>query len=177
MHWDSLIIGLVVGTLLGAALFVRGSIRRTTERRRTRAAAKRGYAAEADAPKMLKAAGYTVIESHPQATYTWWLDDEEQTSTIRPDWLVERDGLIWVVEVKSGARSNPRSRNTRRQLLEYQIYYPADGLLVIDAELDEIHTVEFPTPAPTSPLGFSAGLLVGSLLCASLLTAYWIIGR
>ena len=104
-----------------------------------------GTRGESRAAKLLKKAGYAVLDEQVERQGTVLLDGEEHTFKLRADALVERDGKRLVVEVKGGAQAAQISnRATRRQLLEYACHYDVDGVLLVDAHGGSIHRVEFP---------------------------------
>ena len=104
-----------------------------------------GTRGESRATKLLKKAGYTVLDEQVERQGSVLLDGDEHTFKLRADALVERDGKRLVVEVKGGPQAAQISnRNTRRQLLEYACHYDVDGVLLVDAHGGSIHRVEFP---------------------------------
>ena len=64
---------------------------------------------------------------------------------LRADLLVERDGMRFIAEVKTGERApDPSFPPTRRQLLEYRLAFDPYGVLLVDVEAGEIFEVDFP---------------------------------
>ena len=133
--------GLAVGLTL-AALVAAGRAR--WHRWRSRRRVVRGKRLEAQAPAHLAREGFRVVASQPAVDYSWLLDDEIRTTRLTADFLAVRRGRRYVVEVKSGAGATPERRATRRQLLEYAVAYPVDGVLLFDAEQDRLRRVDFP---------------------------------
>lgn len=187
MPWTAWLLGAVV-VLLAIALTWRIAVHRTTRgRRRALGAAAHGRSMEARAPALLEARGFTIVETHPQRSYVFTVNDVEETAWLRADLLVERDGARFVVEIKTGRAARPTVRGTRRQLLEYALHYAVDAVLLLDADRDVLTVVDFdgmapepsedpPTAAPTglSPTRlFTRGVVVGAA-CVGLL---WIILR
>ena len=131
----------------------------------TRAA--RAMLGEANAEAMLINEGYEILDR--QARHTWYpmLDDESIPTELRVDFLVERDGQRFAAEVKTGDLAPSLSTAaTRRQLLEYAIALPIDGVLLVTPETGIIQRVTFPSreilrEAPTSSL---RAILVGVVL-------------
>lgn len=160
----ALILGLIGGALVVAAW---AALRDHGRRRRVRRAAARGYAGEAEAPGVLRAAGFSIVEAQPRATYEYWVDGEPVVGEMCPDFLVRRRGRRYVAEVKTGAGRRPTSRGTRRQLLEYAIYFEVDGVVLVDADAGVVFEVEFPAPAPpTRPARWLLFSLVGAVIAA-----------
>jgi Holliday junction resolvase-like predicted endonuclease len=110
-----------------------------------------GLVAEEQAAKLLKKAGYRVLESQVVGEVELELNGERCVCEIRLDYVVEREGEEWLVEVKSGSRApDPTSPTTRRQLLEYCLAFETDRILLVDMEEREIHEVVFPMLTPPS---------------------------
>lgn len=108
----------------------------------------------------LEDAGFAIEGAQVAADYDLEVDDTKITISVRADFLVRRGGRRYVVEVKSGAVA-PRLQTpgTRRQLLEYQVAFAVDGLLLFDAEAQELHAVTFPSEART-PRGWGGAVFV-----------------
>lgn len=139
---------------------------RRRHRRRARAAA-HGRAMEDRAPAALARRGYRVITRHPSYTIEWWVDDAPRSLTLEPDLLVARGRRRYLVEVKTGGAARVEQRDTRRQLLEYAVYCDCDGVLLYDADRDQLQSVEFPLPrAPARSARYAAvwafGVVVGA---------------
>lgn len=107
----------------------------------------RARVAESAAPRILAHFGYEVLGAQVPGEYTLAVDGQEVSVALRADFIVARQGRQYIAEVKSG-RSAPllSTSATRRQLLEYLIAFPVDGVLLVDAENRRIHEVRFPTP-------------------------------
>ena len=112
--------------------------------RQTARSRKIGAAGERRGIKMLRKAGYRILEHQPSGRAKVRIDDQPQCFRVRADALVKRDGMVFVVELKGGEMvSTLRHRHTRRQLLEYSLAFDVDGVLLVDAYAGNIHTVEF----------------------------------
>ena len=146
------------------ALIRRALTRRHDPYEHARRAAEWGHEREAAAANALMRAGYTVLKRHPEARYTLTIDDTPREVRMRADYLVSRGGRRWVVEVKTGAGAAPARRDTRRQLLEYALYYPVSGVLLFNGEDETIEHVEFPRSEGSVRPRFWTGLFVGSAL-------------
>ncbi len=95
---------------------------------------------------MLRAHGYAILGSQVTIEYPIEVDGETIAMGLRADYLVSKDGARYIAEVKTGTRA-PRidTAATRRQLLEYEIAFDVDGVLLVDADAERVHTVAFPT--------------------------------
>lgn len=185
----SLTVWLLVVVLLGAAIGLTWYITRhraTRGRRTSLTAAAHGRAMEALAPAMLQRRGFEVLAEQVDCRYEFLVDGDPREATLRADMLAARDGKRYVVEVKTGKSGKATHRGTRRQLLEYAMYYDVDAVLLLDADRDVVFEVTFPAepdgdtvvevPSPAEPIDgsqmkFVAGLCVG----AAAVGALWIL--
>jgi hypothetical protein len=148
-----------------------------TWRRRRRLGVRfaRARQGESRARELLEARGYAVLDAQLTRSYTLSIDGQGVVVPLRADYLVERDGLSFVAEAKTGAHAPQiRTPATRRQLLEYRIAYDVDGVLLVDAEKERVHVVRFPFAErkpreASSPLGW---LILGLGLAALIVTAW-----
>lgn len=127
---------------------------------RGRAANIRGQRGERAAEKLLARRGYRTLARQAQHTYPVQLGDETVDVTLSADFVVERSGRTYVAEVKTGERA-PRFENaeTRRQLLEYQLGFGVDSVLLVDVDAGELREVRFPIARPRAPLSSFAWIL------------------
>lgn len=130
---------LVIG--LGLALVLaRREPGRASQRRNAVAQAGEG-AAEA----LLEAEGFSVLERQVSVEGALCLDGDEVAFRVRLDLRVERDGLLYIAEVKTGTLApDPSFPATRRQLREYAALLPDHGILLVDMESETITEVAFP---------------------------------
>lgn len=113
--------------------------------RRAVARAARAGAGEALAETLLEHHGYQIIDR--QVRCLWWIevDGEQEEVELRADLLVQRDGVRFVAEVKTGERApDPAYPPTRRQLLEYALAFAPYEVLLVDVEAQDIYEVAFP---------------------------------
>jgi hypothetical protein len=100
---------------------------------------------ESRAHALLEAHGYAVLDAQLTRSYTHSIDGQGVVVPLRADFVVERDGLRFVAEAKTGAHATQiRTPATRRQLLEYRVAYDVDGVLLVDADKERVHVVRFP---------------------------------
>ena len=73
------------------------------------------------------------------------VDGESWEVLCRADLLVEdADGARFVAEVKTGRMApEPTRPATRRQLLEYWLVFPVDGVLLVDMAAGRVRAVRF----------------------------------
>ena len=80
-----------------------------------------GKAYERKAATLLKKAGYRILDKQPILTMTLELEGKDHDFDITPDFLVEKDGERFYVEVKTWHGETPAIHHAaiRRQVLEY----------------------------------------------------------
>ncbi len=163
---------------LGAwlALRARRSWKRWLLLRRMR----RARNSERGARAWLEANGFRILEEQSTRAAQFVVDGTTQPFIVRADYLVERDGVRAVVEVKTGAVADPANRATRRQVLEYAWVYDVDAVYLFDADAGRLLAIRVPSagPAQTATRGRRSWLPVVIALAAGLalgLTAafYW----
>jgi hypothetical protein len=148
---------LVAAAALGFALLqtLRLALRSWRARRRVVAAAERGAWGEARAEDLLRRQGLRVVGRQVAVRYECTVDDDPVSVALRADYVVAEGEDRYVAEVKTGELA-PRIETaaTRRQLLEYCVAFRAldvKGVLLVDAENDRVHRVEFPLVAGRAP--------------------------
>jgi CRISPR/Cas system-associated exonuclease Cas4 (RecB family) len=139
-------VAFVVLLLLLAIALVGWWSAHTRTRRRNRARQRRATRGEELAESLVEALGMTVVERQAGRAWTLEVDGVEREVLSRADLLAEdAEGGRWVVEVKTGERApDPALPATRRQLLEYLLAFEVEGVLLVDAETEEVHEVRFP---------------------------------
>lgn len=114
-------------------------------RRRVARSRRLGAQGEADGLWLLEEAGYRVMDTQVTGEIVVVVDGRPETHYVRADALVSRRGREFVAELKSTSRqASVANRATRRQLMEYVFAFDPDGVLLVDAEAGEVHTVVFP---------------------------------
>ncbi len=129
---------LVVAWLIFAWRWERGRVRRGNLGRLR--IAQRG---ESDAEKLLQSEGYAILERQLSLRWTLWVDGEPESVLSRADLLVERHGLTYIAEVKTGTVADPTKPSTRRQLLEYLHAFDVDGVLLVDPAEALVQAITF----------------------------------
>jgi hypothetical protein len=181
--WIPTLILLLALAALAGALVARAAARQWMRLRMARIR-RQGRHGERRAPAVLAAAGYRVLQEQPEREAHLAVDGQRRPYRVRADFLAGRGSgpreRRYVVEVKTGRRApDPCHAATRRQLLEYQVLYRADGVLLLDMEAGWLHRITWPDlardpgrrPARRDcrwlwalgagfALGFGAGLLV-----------------
>lgn len=137
-----LIAAILLAFTLGFAAALR--IHRWTQQRRGDRNRKVGRRAEKNALTLLKAEGFTLVDPKPRLTHTLWIDGDPETFSITPDYIVQRDGQHYVVEVKRYKdHGGINNAGIRRQVTEYLVAANLPCLLVTMPE-GQIQLVELP---------------------------------
>lgn len=124
----------------------------------------RGLIAEKQAAKYLRRHGYQIMAEQLQESITVYVNGEPQKSTVRADFLVRKGWRTYIVEVKSGQQGTVRQAATRRQLLEYELVYQPDGIILLDMEHHNLQKIAFAYTAQRHSRWRRYGLM-GLLAC------------
>ncbi|CAN5891625.1 hypothetical protein BH11MYX4_BH11MYX4_69880 [soil metagenome] len=152
--------GLLLQTLVLAS-------RRWLRRRRMSVRMRRALRGEERAAAWLEELGFAILGAQVEAIHEVRVDERAFAITLRADYLVERAGARYVVEVKTGAVAPKiETSATRRQMLEYRIAFDVDGVLLVDAEAGRVHEVTFPSLHAPEPNRRPWGVLAFVLLAA-----------
>ena len=112
--------------------------------RASRARNARAQWGESEAEKLLADEGFVVVDWQVERSWSMWVDGEPVEVGVRADLIVERDGQMYVAEVKTGRLApKPTFAATRRQLLEYDLVFADHGLLLVNVEQGAIHDIAF----------------------------------
>lgn len=146
LHDPDILTGLLL-TLLALVLVLTFALFFLSGRGSRRSRARVEHAAEGEraAEILLESLGYEILERQASRRWTMRIDGEDREILARADFIVQRSGLTWVAEVKTGAlATDPTYPPTRRQLLEYLFVFDPDGLLLVDPDAKRVFDVSFP---------------------------------
>ncbi len=88
---------------------------------------------EIKATVFLKKNGFKILKEQYNTKIIILLNDIPTEIQIRPDFLVSKDGLLCIVDVKTGEKAiDPLNSMTRRQLLEYSLIPGIDAVYLLD---------------------------------------------
>ena len=104
---------------------------------------RRGKRGETKAIKLLEKHGYQIIQAQVTLPGHLYVDDDRLDFDIRPDYLVERDGVQYLAEVKTGDAAKVVNRSTRRQLFEYARLGSTDTIVLVDATTGTVSKIRF----------------------------------
>lgn len=127
----------------------------------------RGLVAEKQAAKYLRRHGYQILAEQLQESITVYVNGEPQKSTVRADFLVRKGWKTYIVEVKSGQQGSIHQSATRRQLLEYELVYQPNGIILLDMEHHNLQKIAFAYPAQRHSTWRRYGV-IGVLICMAL---------
>jgi hypothetical protein len=139
----ALVAALALAVAFVQALFLAG--RRWARRRRMAIRMERAQDGEERAARLLEEHGFVVSGAQAVVEHAVRIDDRVVVVALRADYLAEKNGARYVVEVKTGALAPKiETSATRRQMLEYRIAFDVDGVVLVDAESGRVHEVTFP---------------------------------
>lgn len=99
---------------------------------------------EKKAVNLLKKYNFNILSEQPVINYPFYINDEINTITLRPDFIAERNNKKYIIDVKTGnIATNPTYSQTRRQLLEYSVISGIDGVFLLDMERIKLIKVSF----------------------------------
>jgi len=104
---------------------------------------KRGLQKEKEAEKWFLRQGYRILSSQPVREGFLLLDQKKEQFEVQPDFILEKQGQKWVVDVKSGRHGSVTLAATRRQLREYAAMFPECKCGMLDARSWTFHEIEF----------------------------------
>ena len=104
---------------------------------------KRGNKGEKTSVELLEKNGFRILNKQIKLRGYFFIDGEKTEFDLRPDFLVEKDGVEYIAEIKTGDVANPSNRNTRRQLHEYSYYSGQENILLVDPTKRSIKLVSF----------------------------------
>lgn len=105
---------------------------------------RRGRRAEMNACTLLESEGFEILDAQPHFTSSLMVNGDLSQFDITPDFLVVKDGVRYVVEVKSfNDRTGVANAGVRRQVMEY---LHATGLpcLLVRMPGGDIDMIELP---------------------------------
>jgi len=116
---------------------------------------KRGLVKEKEAYKVLKKLGYKIVGNNVKYNYPLQVEKDNINVGLEIDYLVERRGKTYIVEVKSGqSASQITNISTRRQILEYSLFIKNDGVFLLDMENEKLQEISFPVKHKNRPKPF-----------------------
>ena len=104
---------------------------------------KRGRKSERKAIKLLIKNGYKVINQQLTTKGYLYENGNRVDFKVRPDFMVVKDKVTYVAEIKTGLSASIETISTRRQLLEYSKLFNSSKVILVDISKKEIKVIEF----------------------------------
>ena len=104
---------------------------------------KRGRKSERKAIKLLIKKGYKIINQQLTTKGYLYENGNKVDYKVRPDFLVTKDKVTYVAEIKTGLSASIETISTRRQLLEYSKLFNSSKVILVDISKKEIKVIEF----------------------------------
>ena len=104
---------------------------------------KRGKKGEMTAIKLLEKKGFKILNEQINLNGYFFINGNLKKFDLRPDLLVEKNGVEYIAEIKTGEVADPSNINTRRQLHEYSYYGNQDVVLLVDPLKKSINELSF----------------------------------
>ena len=146
--------------LLTAGAYFQQLITRAKKRSLLQTHRSNGVLGEAKAKQYLLKHGFTILKEQAYSEHQLIIDGTPHKFQLRTDFIVSKNGVISVVDAKSGEEgSEPTNSSTRRQLFEYFIYCKADTAYIYNSKEDTLHEVTFVIDT-TSRRAFPIGYIV-----------------
>ncbi|MDO5576819.1 MAG: hypothetical protein Q4F84_07040 [Fibrobacter sp.] len=123
---------------------------------------------ETKAHDYLVSNGFRILDEQAVIKPGMTIDNEKHEFTIRADFIASKNGRKVLVEAKTGASVNPTNPLTRRQLLEYFIYYDVETIYLFDAENDLLREISFCLDRTPQKKRFVWGVVTGIVISAVL---------
>ncbi len=98
---------------------------------------------EKNSIKLLEANGYKILDEQIKLNGYFFIDNKLNKFDLRPDLLVEKNGIKYIAEIKTGEVANPNNRYTRRQMHEYSYYSNKDDVLLVNPTNKSIKKLTF----------------------------------
>ena len=102
-----------------------------------------GNLGEKKARNLLIKNGYKILEEQLNLKGKLLENKKMVSFLIKPDFLVKKNNIIYIAEVKTGKSTSIKDRNTRRQLVEYVTNLKSNKALLIDISKKSISYIEF----------------------------------
>jgi ABC-type antimicrobial peptide transport system permease subunit len=99
-----------------------------------------------DAGKVLKAAGFVILESPAKRSLMTIVDGRNYFGEAVADFLVKKEKKTYAVKIQTSPVLDFTEPTFRRLLLECEYAFGPDGLITFDPQTKEIHHVNFSSP-------------------------------
>ena len=104
---------------------------------------KRGRKSERKAIKLLIKKGYKILNQQLTTKGYLYENGNRVDYKVRPDFMVVKDKVTYVAEIKTGLSASIETISTRRQLLEYSKLFNSSKVILVDISKKKIKVIEF----------------------------------
>ena len=161
---------IIIGILLVIAL--KYKIEQFNKKRKQKKRFSRGVMLENRARGFLRDKGYSIVSEQEICYHRYKVNGKNFESKIILDYVVQKNGKKYIVEVKSGKSAiSVKDKNSRRQLLEYDFVIENDGIFLLDMENRVMNLVKFYSKEDNQNLSFYKFLLIIAVL--GVLIPFW----
>lgn len=144
MEIKPIYLAIVVGVVVMLAYFSWCALKMKLGELRVKRARKHGLEVEKYAPDVLRKMGFRDIVEQPVYNYSMNIGGQNVEVELNPDIIAKRHGRTYIIDIKTGGVGMVDNAKTRRQLLEYYTYIPADGVMMLNMDTKELHEYDFP---------------------------------
>ena len=127
-----------------------------------------------EAGKLLKKHGFQILGKNQKESILVNLDGKDHLGSLEAEYTAEKKGKKFVVVVKRGEGSfDPTDPVFRRKLIEYDRAFGLKGILLVDPEAGEIHSVSFKFPRERG-LDFYFQFLIALFIIFGVIGIIWL---
>lgn len=128
--------------------FVQLKQRELKKKRKQKLRFKRGNELEIQAKSFIESKGFRILNEQAPFNHNYKVNGESRSSKLIVDYIAEKNGKKYIIEVKSGKSAiSITDKNSRRQLLEYDFVIENDGVVLLDMENRNMQVVKFQSKA------------------------------
>lgn len=133
---------------------------------------KRGLKLETEAEFFLKSKGFNIIGNQEIFYHNYLVNGENRRSKLIVDYITEKAGKKYIVEVKSGKDAiSLYNKNSRRQLIEYDLVIENDGTILLDMENKKLQFVKFHSKEESQDIFFKKIIIAVAIM--GILIPFW----
>jgi Holliday junction resolvase len=133
---------------------------------------KRGLKLETEAEGFLIKKGYNIVENQAIYYHNYIVNGHKKQNKLIVDYIAEKEGKTYIIEVKSGKKAiSLDDKNSRRQLLEYDVVIENDGVILLDMENKKLQYVQFHSKEEKQDNNFRKVVIVLAMI--GILIPFW----
>ncbi|MGK0446412.1 MAG: hypothetical protein ACJA2M_000180 [Polaribacter sp.] len=132
--------------IIGILLFfiVKFKLSEQSKKRAGKKRFERGLKLETAAEDFLRKKGFNILSSQEIYFHNYVVNGHKKQNKLIVDYIAEKSGKKYIIEVKSGKKAiSLDDKNSRRQLLEYDLVIENDGVILLDMENENLQFVNF----------------------------------